>query len=63
MVDGLAAIWKVAVAMVPFPIMVAFWPNARHMFPLQETDFPAAASALPVVTLTPVMSEVYPKDH
>ncbi len=56
--EGFAAIWNVAVANVPFEIALEFIPNARHMFPLQETDLPAADAALPVTTVTPVISEV-----
>jgi len=58
LVEGFAAIWNVAVATVPFAIVLVFNPNARHMFPLQETDLPAADAALPVTTVTPVISEV-----
>jgi hypothetical protein len=56
--DGVAAIWKVAVATVPFESAPVFSPDTRHVFPKQETDFPAADAASPVTTVTPVMSEV-----
>jgi hypothetical protein len=55
--EGLAAIWKVAVATAPLPIALVDNPNTRHVFPLQDTDLPAAEAALPVTTVTPVISE------
>jgi hypothetical protein len=58
LVEGFAAIWNVAVATAPFEIVLLFRPNTRHSFPLQETDLPAADAALPVTTVTPVISEV-----
>ena len=61
--DGDAAIWKVAVATVPPGIVVVFSPNTMHDAPLQETLLPAALAALPVVTVTLVMSEEKPNDH
>jgi hypothetical protein len=56
--EGFDATWKVAVATVPSPIVVVVSPNTRHKLPLQETDLPAAVAALPVTTVTPVISEL-----
>ena len=57
-VEGFEAIWKVAVAIVPFAIALLFSPNARQTLPPHETDLPAANAALPVTTVTLVMSEL-----
>jgi hypothetical protein len=56
-VEGFDAIWKVAVATVPFAIVVLSTPNTRQTFPPHVTDLPAANAALPVTTVTLVISE------
>jgi len=62
-VEGAAAIWNVATATVPSEITFEFSPKTMHSVPLQETDLPAAVAALPVTTLTLVMSEEKLNDH
>ena len=56
-VDGLAAIWKVAVATVPLAMAVELKPNTRQVFPLHVMLFPALTAEGPATTVTPVMSE------
>jgi hypothetical protein len=57
LLEGLAAIWKVAVATVPSAITVLLIPATRQLFPEQESDFPALVAAAPTATVTPVISE------
>ena len=52
-----------ATATVPFSITEVLSPKIRHVFAEQESDFCAAVAALPVTTVTPVMSEEKAKDH
>jgi hypothetical protein len=59
LLEGFAAIWKVAVATVPSAITVLLMPATRQLFPFpeQERDFPASVVDFPATTVTPVMSE------
>jgi hypothetical protein len=57
LVDGFAAIWKVATATGPSAITVLLNPTMRQLFPEQERDFPALFVDAPATTVTPVMSE------
>jgi hypothetical protein len=62
-VDGLAAIWKVAVATVPSEKVLVLNPKAKHVFPAQLSILPAAVVEVPAVTETRETSEVKLKLH
>jgi len=62
-VDGLEAIWNVAVATVPSAMTLPFRPKIRQMLPEQETDLPAFVAEGPAATVTPVMSDEKLKVH
>ena len=56
-VDGLDAIWKVAVATVPSAIVVELKPRIRQLFPEQLTLFAALVADGPATTVTLVISD------
>jgi hypothetical protein len=62
-VDGFAAIWKVAVATVPSAITLLFRPKMMQLFPEQETDLPAFVADAPATTVTLVISDEKLKVH
>ena len=57
-VEGLAAIWKVAVATTPSENVLVLSPNARQVLPEQSSDLPAPVVEDPAVTLTRLRSDV-----
>lgn len=56
-VEGLAAIWNVAVATVPSAIAVELKPKIRQLFPEHVTLLPEFVADGPATTVTPVISE------
>ena len=56
-VDGLEAIWKVAVATVPSAIAVLLKPKTKQLFAEHVTLFPALVADGPATTVTFVISE------
>jgi hypothetical protein len=58
LLEGFAAIWKVATATAPSAITVLLKPSTRQLFPEQERDFPALVVDAPATTVKPVISEV-----
>jgi len=62
-VDGLEAIWNVAVAIVPSAMMLPFRPKIRQVLPEQKMDLPAFVAEGPAATVTPVMSDEKLKVH
>jgi hypothetical protein len=56
LLEGFAAIWKVAVATVPSAITVLLMPAARQLFPEHKSDLPAFVVDAPANTVTLVMS-------
>ena len=63
LLEGFAAIWKVADATVPSAITVLLMPATRQLFPEQDRDFPALVVDAPATTVTPVISEEKLKVH
>jgi hypothetical protein len=62
-VDGLEAIWKVAVATVPSAMAVLLKPRIRQVLPEHVTLLPALVADGPAATVTLVISEEYMNDH
>jgi hypothetical protein len=57
LLEGFAAIWNVATAIVPSVITVLLIPATRQLFPEQERDFCALVVDAPATTVTLVISE------
>lgn len=62
-VEGLAAIWKFAVATTPSGKVLVLSPNARHVLPEQLSDLPADVVEDPALTLTRLRSDEKLNDH
>jgi hypothetical protein len=57
LLEGFAAIWKVAEATVPSAITVVLKPATIQVFPEQVMDLPALVADAPATTVTLVISE------